>query len=625
MRDYLRKTEQRVEQNIPYHTAIDLRDYAKDIDPKGNHDSATGYRKALGELPSNGGDIIVAPGAYLIGSKVEGKKPGVRMLGLGGHSWRSGSTGETSSTFGRAPVAIMGGTAGMTVFEFNGVGNAGTTIEQAGPTFENIAFFDNIGRLANTPGDMTLVSLRLMNRWAFYECSFNWAGIGVKANKDDEDCANWVIHHSDANGCVVGMDLNAYSGTVSESWFTRCGKGIHIARSVSETNPPGTIRIRDCKFDILNPVSNPTYTPGYGIHIEVAQTVYIDNVSFEENGNPSAPDAQGIVIEGSTSFNRVYVDGCLSQNMDYGIRCDTARHLGVKSFDARQASAVASAAAAIAVDTCQDYSVFGARSINNTRIPFTITTNTALSKLFSVEGDVVGGATTVSDMPLQFWRAATCKLYFDPATEAFANPDKTLGFGLSADSALFDLDFLRSLSTTSAAGGAIRTNNGGSMRNSLVFRRDFTTASLPIADTQQALAYSTTIATNPTSGPYCTITVTDGVAFTISSPSPANAGVWLTYDILNSSGGSMGTITWGAAFVLVGGPITKPADGKHFVITFEYDGTNWIERARTQLTDAYAPGSFVIPDGQYRVMADHLTLGASDVLTIEGDGCLAVI
>lgn len=96
-----------------------------------------------------------------------------------------------------------------------------------------------------------------------------------------------------------------------------------------------------------------------------------------------------------------------------------------------------------------------------------------------------------------------------------------------------------------------------------------------------ALTYGVTIATNSVSGEVQTINVTDGVGFTISNPTNPITGRYLTYDILNSSGGAMGTITWGAAFKLVGGTFTNPANTKRRRITFWYNGTNWIEDRRS--------------------------------------------
>lgn len=94
-----------------------------------------------------------------------------------------------------------------------------------------------------------------------------------------------------------------------------------------------------------------------------------------------------------------------------------------------------------------------------------------------------------------------------------------------------------------------------------------------------ALAYSATIATDANLGELFTIAATDTSAYTISNPTSACAGMKITYDIKNSSGGSMGTITWGNKFLLAGA-FTNPANTKRRTISFYYDGTNWVETNR---------------------------------------------
>lgn len=101
----------------------------------------------------------------------------------------------------------------------------------------------------------------------------------------------------------------------------------------------------------------------------------------------------------------------------------------------------------------------------------------------------------------------------------------------------------------------------------------------PYPDAPSVLAYSATIATNAVRrGPF-TIVATNGTAFTISNPTNPTTGKTITYDIKNSSGGAMGAITWGAAFLLAGA-FTNPANTKRRTISFYFDGTSWIETNR---------------------------------------------
>lgn len=94
-------------------------------------------------------------------------------------------------------------------------------------------------------------------------------------------------------------------------------------------------------------------------------------------------------------------------------------------------------------------------------------------------------------------------------------------------------------------------------------------------DTLTVITYATTMATNAALGRFFKITATDTVAMTISNPTNATTGKVITYLLYNSSGGTMGTITWGALFKIA--TVTKPATSTMRALSFIYDGTNWVE------------------------------------------------
>lgn len=93
--------------------------------------------------------------------------------------------------------------------------------------------------------------------------------------------------------------------------------------------------------------------------------------------------------------------------------------------------------------------------------------------------------------------------------------------------------------------------------------------------------YSASVNIDAEAGIVYQLTVTDGSAFTIEAPGNPQTGFVISYDILNSSGGSMGTITWDSVFKLAGS-FTNPANTKRRTITFYYNGTNWIELWRAE-------------------------------------------
>lgn len=107
-------------------------------------------------------------------------------------------------------------------------------------------------------------------------------------------------------------------------------------------------------------------------------------------------------------------------------------------------------------------------------------------------------------------------------------------------------------------------------------------------------AYTVTGGTTITPGvsiiDHNSITVTDTTPWTIANPLDGSNISDLTkimvtnpqtFDILNSSGSTMGNITWGSKYVLASA-IVKPLTGKHLVISFRYNYTldQWIESDR---------------------------------------------
>lgn len=76
------------------------------------------------------------------------------------------------------------------------------------------------------------------------------------------------------------------------------------------------------------------------------------------------------------------------------------------------------------------------------------------------------------------------------------------------------------------------------------------------------------------------LNVTVATAFTIGSPL-AEGRIGMTQDIViaNSSGGTLGAVTWSSSYVLRS-PFNAPANGDAARITFVYDGTKWRELAR---------------------------------------------
>lgn len=96
-----------------------------------------------------------------------------------------------------------------------------------------------------------------------------------------------------------------------------------------------------------------------------------------------------------------------------------------------------------------------------------------------------------------------------------------------------------------------------------------------------ALAYSASITPDSLAAVWQTITVTSAAAFTINAPiNPPGASATqdLYIEVLNSSGGVMGAITWNAIFVFAGLAWVNPASTKKRSIHFRWNGLAWIGR-----------------------------------------------
>lgn len=90
-----------------------------------------------------------------------------------------------------------------------------------------------------------------------------------------------------------------------------------------------------------------------------------------------------------------------------------------------------------------------------------------------------------------------------------------------------------------------------------------------------AVAYSASITLDCSQGNEFDVPVTNATAFTINNPTNGNAGQNITVQIRNATGGSIGAITWGSAFKMLG--FTNPIAGGSCTLSFRYDGTNWTQ------------------------------------------------
>lgn len=101
-----------------------------------------------------------------------------------------------------------------------------------------------------------------------------------------------------------------------------------------------------------------------------------------------------------------------------------------------------------------------------------------------------------------------------------------------------------------------------------------------LVQTVNSPAYGASIAINAQLATFQAITITNGTGFTIQNPTNPIASQMLTFQIINSSGGAHGVITWDTNFRLAGA-LGAVATGTNRSITFKYNGTVWHELYRT--------------------------------------------
>ena len=95
------------------------------------------------------------------------------------------------------------------------------------------------------------------------------------------------------------------------------------------------------------------------------------------------------------------------------------------------------------------------------------------------------------------------------------------------------------------------------------------------------LIYGTTVSIVATASTYFQLAVLNGVAFTIAFPTSLAVGQPVGIEILNSSGGAMGAVTFGAGYSLAGA-FVAPANTKRRVYTFlATTVTTLIEQSRS--------------------------------------------
>jgi hypothetical protein len=140
---------------------------------------------------------------------------------------------------------------------------------------------------------------------------------------------------------------------------------------------------------------------------------------------------------------------------------------------------------------------------------------------------------------------------------------ESVSFGAGAD-------FLGSYDSMLTAVNTINSGNARATKNAQ-----------PVTTKITALTYGASIAVDASLGNEFSINANNGAAFTIATPTNISANQVIGFRIYNTSGGALGTLTWGAGYRLAGGAWTSPANLTSRYIQFDYQGGVWYERFRS--------------------------------------------
>ena len=153
-----------------------------------------------------------------------------------------------------------------------------------------------------------------------------------------------------------------------------------------------------------------------------------------------------------------------------------------------------------------------------------------------------------------------------------------LYIGVSAFDCVFNVRVVTGNVAINNSGNWINTLRGDgstpiNREGTIYFRRN-------VVFTRVTPTYNVTTLINASLGNQFDITVTNTGAFTVGNPASAIfAGQRITVRIINASGGTLGTVTWGSNYRL--SSWVSPANGFSRAIDFQYDGAKWVEVSRT--------------------------------------------
>ncbi len=101
-----------------------------------------------------------------------------------------------------------------------------------------------------------------------------------------------------------------------------------------------------------------------------------------------------------------------------------------------------------------------------------------------------------------------------------------------------------------------------------------------VARRLNVLTYGATVTPDASKGDLWVVTILDGNPWTLAAPTNPTIGQVVQLTLLNASGGAGGAVTPNAVYRFAGA-IAVPANTKERIYTLEFDGTSWVESARS--------------------------------------------
>lgn len=404
--------------------------------------------------------------------------------------------------------------------------------------------------------------------------------IGLRGNV----CDLWIRGDAtDPLAGVTGIDNTANAS----SWQMQRLRVVGFETGVN-VNRTWINKIEDCT--ITNNVN--------GVRVQATDT----NINVIRGGNIQANSGAGVLLEGSIS---TILDGATIQGNGYGVQLAGFVYKLVARdcyFEINSLGHVYQTNTNWARSVSLKSNSFW--NASDTKAPVSVYAQAAIS--WEVEGNHFGEPNTTAVMKFE----AACDgvhvkgpnyyvpgYEFVPATHYLGTNFRQTGEAVVTDSLIvgglaFASGSATPNGTLAAAIGSVYQRTGGTVCPLYVKASGTGDTGWHAIWGHAALTYGAFVGADAAQALVHTVTITDGVAFTVSAPANPIVGRSLTLRFKNASGGAMGDVTFNSVFRSSTGttwdatddatPATaRPADGYSRSITFVYDGTNWVETGRT--------------------------------------------